>query len=723
MFRLLRHYSIVCALALAVTVSGLAYLYWWNARADLVNLVDSQNAGMARALTNSLGPRLDWLLTGSNIRNFGSSLAMLADGLPVLKIKVYHPRSRQVMYSTVPDEITTEAATDPGLQRALEGRTSSALVYRHEVATFTGVVFNRQVVESFVPVFDKTGKVTSVLAMYADVTDRITRLQRSSFILIGILVAISALFYGMLYVVVRRAEVMVRGQHASLAAAEQKLADSNRQLQHEIAERLQVEEALNEVNSMLESRVEERTAELTQEISERRRAEEGLREAQRRLLRQANFDSLTGLPNRTLFLDRLNQVLNRAKRDGETAAVLFLDLDNFKDINDTLGHAAGDELLRQAARRLTDCVRGEDTVARLGGDEFTVVLQEIGSGNSAAVVASKIIQAFRTPFDINGHEMYALASIGITVYPDDGTTADALLKNADAALYRAKSEGRNGYRFFTAEINALAMEQMRIEGYLRRALERQEFWLCFQPILDATSGRPVAVEALLRWENGDIGLVPPSRFIPIAEDKGLIGAIGEWVMDTACRTVKSWQDQGADGLRLCVNVSSRQFREGRILTTVGKALDLSGLAPTCLELELTENLLMEDGARVRDMLAELSANGVRLCIDDFGTGYSPLNYLKRFLFTSVKIDRLFLSEVTHNPADARITQAIIDLAHTLGLQVIGEGVETDAQVAFLRTVRCDMVQGNLFCPPLRAEEAAAFIFERLPVPAVVAAGD
>ncbi len=526
MFRLLRHFSIICALALAVTVSGLSYLYWWNARSDLVHLIEGQNLSLARSLANGLGPRLDWLLTGSNIRSFGSSLAMLVDGLPVLKIKVLHPRGR-VMYSTVPDEISAEVGDDPTFKRTLTGRTASTLGFKHEVTTFSGVVYNRHVVSTYWPSFDKAGKVTGVLEITADATDGIAKIQRSALYLVAILAAVAATFYGGLLLVVRRAEGIIRHQHDAQLETERRLAESKQQFAHEHAERLQVEEALNEVNTMLEKRVDERTSELTQEIAERRRAEEDLREAQRRLLRQANFDSLTGLPNRTLFLDRLNQVLSRAKRDEESAAVLFLDLDNFKDINDTLGHAAGDELLRQVAQRLTECVRAEDTVARFGGDEFTVVLQEIESSNSAAVVASKFMQAFRVPYNINGQEMFAQVSIGITVFPDDGDSPDVLLKNADAALYRAKGEGRNAYRFFTTEINARAVEQMRLESYLRRALERQEFTILYQPIFDVATGQPVAIEALLCWESAELGLVPPARFIPVAEEKGLIGAIGE----------------------------------------------------------------------------------------------------------------------------------------------------------------------------------------------------
>ena len=721
MFRLLRHFSIVCALALAVIVAGLAYLYWSNARNDLILLTEGQNAALARAMTNGLGPRLDWLLTGSNIRNFGSSLAMLVEGLPVLKAKVFHPRGR-VMYSTVPGEINTEIGDDPAFKRTLAGRTASTLSFQHEVTTFTGVAYNRHVVASYWPIFDKAGKVTGILEISADVTDRLAKIQRSTLILIGILLGVATVIYGGMYWVVRRAENIIRAQHTGQLETERRLIENSQKLAQEHAERLQVEDALSEVSLLLERRVEERTSELTQEIAERRRAEEGLHEAQRRLLRQANIDALTGLPNRTLFLDRLTQVLNRAKREGELAAVLFLDLDNFKDINDTLGHAAGDELLRRAGQRLTDCVRGEDSVSRLGGDEFTIVLQGLENSNNAAVVSSKILQAFRVPFDVGGHEMIVRVSIGIAVYPADGNTPDTLLKNADAALYQAKDEGRDAYRFFTAEINAQAMEQMRLETHLRLALERREFLLHFQPIFDVATGRPVAVEAILCWESAELGLVPSARFIPVAEEKGLFVAINEWVIEAACREVKSWQEQGAEGLRVYVSVFGRQFREGRILATVSHALDASGLASDCLELELTEGLFLEDENRVRDMLAELSAKGVRLCIDGFGNGYSPLNFLKHLLVTSIKIDRAFLSDITRNSKDARITRAIIDMAHTLGLKVIGEGVEENAQVDFLRAARCNLVQGDLLSPPISAEDARDFFIARLAVPATLAAG-
>ena len=444
------------------------------------------------------------------------------------------------------------------------------------------------------------------------------------------------------------------------------------------------------------------------DVTTRKRVERELGMVQEELLRKANYDDLTGLPNRVLFLDRLSQVLLRGRRDRELAALLFIDLDHFKNVNDTLGHAAGDQILVQTARRLQSCVREEDTVVRLGGDEFTVILPGIASGDDAAVVAGKILRILNRPFVINGEELFVTASIGITLHPADGDTVEALVKNADAAMYRAKAQGRNAYRFFTREINDKAMRQMRMETLLRQALIHEELHLVYQPIFDS-AGNVTAFEALVRWSNGELGDVPPDVFIPLAEERGLIVAIGSWVLRTACVQFRRWMISSGLPVRLAVNVSGRQFHHGQVLEAVNDALKNSRLEPHQLELEITEGVLMQDLPETMETLGALTRMGIGLSIDDFGTGYSSLSYLRRFPFSSLKIDRSFVCDVTESADAAVLAKAIINMAHSLSMAVIGEGVEQGAQLDFLRAQGCDQVQGYHLGRPMTAIQAASFL--------------
>ena len=445
------------------------------------------------------------------------------------------------------------------------------------------------------------------------------------------------------------------------------------------------------------------------DITQRKRAERELNAAQEELIRKANYDDLTGLPNRVLFLDRLSQSLLRARRDKELVALLFIDLDHFKVVNDTLGHAAGDQLLRQTARRLSRCVREEDTVARLGGDEFTVILPGIATGDDAATVAGKIVRKLNRPFTIEGQEVFATASIGITLYPADGDDAETIVKNADAAMYNAKEYGRNNYRFYTRAINDKAMRMLRLETLLRRALEQGELSVAYQPVVDARAGQVVGFEALARWHSHELGHVPPDQFIALAEERGLIAGLGSWVLKTACRQFKELQDIAGRPLRLAVNVSGRQFHRVKLLNTVAEALQESNLSASSLELEITEGVLMQDLSETLETLKAITDMGIGLSIDDFGTGYSSLSYLKRFPFTSLKIDRSFVNDVTNDPDDAALAKAIINMAHSLGLNVIGEGVEKLDQLDFLLAEGCDLVQGFHFSRPMSAEQCAIFL--------------
>lgn len=432
---------------------------------------------------------------------------------------------------------------------------------------------------------------------------------------------------------------------------------------------------------------------LGEDISIRKRYEQ-------QLLRQANYDILTGLPNRMLALDRLKLALAQARRENLMVGIMFLDLDNFKHINDTLGHDAGDGLLIEASRRISSCLRGTSTVARLGGDEFLVVLPGLKEDDSTVQVAERILQTFSPPFSLHGQEVFVSTSIGIAIYPTDAESSSDLLQHADAAMYQAKSKGKSAFARFTPEMKAISHERLQIESRLRRAMELNELELHFQPIVEATGGKLLGAEALLRWNNGAMGTIAPDRFIPLAEETGLITPIGEWVLRSACAAAQRWHALTGRELLVAVNVSPRQFRDGTFVEIVRKALQDFGISGHQLELEITERLLLDNTIETAQILRELDDLDVRLSVDDFGTGYSALGYLKSYPFDTLKIDRSFVRDVMTEQEDAALVKAIINMAHSLGLQVVAEGVEESAQLHFLQHHGCDYAQGYYFTRPL-----------------------
>ncbi|MHB1358962.1 MAG: bifunctional diguanylate cyclase/phosphodiesterase [Rhodocyclaceae bacterium] len=425
---------------------------------------------------------------------------------------------------------------------------------------------------------------------------------------------------------------------------------------------------------------------------------------QERIRQLAWYDSLTGLPNRALLQDRLGVATAGALRDKETLATLFLDLDQFKNINDSLGHAIGDRLLQQVALRIADCVRTSDTVARLGGDEFVIIMPNIRAPADAAFLAEKILAAVARPYVIDGHELYITPSIGIAICPEDGCDFESLIQHADAAMYLAKEHGRNNYQYFTAALNARAVERLSLESALRGALERRELSLHYQPQINLASGAIIGVEALLRWRHPVLGWVAPDRFIPVAEDSGLIVPIGAWVLQEACRQARAWQAAGLAPLLMAVNVSGVQFHQADLAETVRDILAEHGLAAASLEIEVTESVLMKSADSAVEILRKFREMGVRLAIDDFGTGYSSLSYLKRFPIDKLKIDRSFVSDITTDPDDAAIASAIIAMAHRLRLKVIAEGVETPGHLGFLLQEGCDEAQGYHYSKPLPPDD-------------------
>lgn len=444
------------------------------------------------------------------------------------------------------------------------------------------------------------------------------------------------------------------------------------------------------------------------DMSERKASEQ-------RIHRLAYYDGLTQLPNRTLFQDRLYNSLQQAARQGDWVVLLFLDLDRFKPINDSLGHAAGDRMLKDVAARLAACVDEDDTVARMGGDEFTFLLATCADRDDAlkrAIHAAEcILQSLKMPFSLSGREFFVTASIGIALSPQDGDDLSQLMKNADTAMYHAKARGKNNFQFYQADMNARALERLELESDLRHALEQRQFVLHYQPQFLADGLTLAGVETLLRWQHPVRGLVPPGDFIPALEELGLIADVGDWILDEACRQIATWQAAGRSVPRVSVNLSARQFGDGALEQRIARTLQASGISPSCLELELTESILMQEVGEAMRMLESLKRLGLSIAVDDFGTGYSSLNYLKRFPIDVLKIDRSFVDGLPAGEQDAQITRAIIAMAHSLGMTVIAEGVETQAQLDFLREHGCDEVQGFLLGRPMPPDEVVAS-FER-----------
>ncbi len=431
-----------------------------------------------------------------------------------------------------------------------------------------------------------------------------------------------------------------------------------------------------------------------------------------KILRQAHFDTLTDLPNRFLSLDRLTQLIRESHRNKRRMAIIFLDLDDFKKINDSLGHEAGDKLLVEIARRLRSKIRAGDTVGRLGGDEFIILLNQITEATDVGLVAKDILDAIRHPFILDSRELILTASIGIAIYPYDGETQSDLLRSADSAMYNSKERGRDTYSYFIEEMNLGASRRLLLEEQMREALKRDEFYLHYQPILDVSSSKIIGVEALLRWRNPALGEVMPDEFIPIAEHTGMIIPIGQFVLDQALGWAAGWQQQLGRTFFVAINLSPRQFRDPKLVTTIEQALEQTGLSAESLELEITEGVLLSGHSHIKDTLNTFSEIGISLSMDDFGTGYSSMSYLRDYHFDIIKIDRSFIQEIAENLADRKLVNAAIAMAHSLGLDVVAEGVETQEQLVLLAVQGCDLAQGFLFSQPVSPEEISELLTQQ-----------
>jgi len=575
----------------------------------------------------------------------------------LLKLRVFDSAG-VIIHSSDAGEIGVVNEHDYFWQQVVAGEQYSKLVKASE-ATLEHDRLMHDVVESYVPVM--VGDLfIGAFEIYLDATDDLAKLDQmtaalnAKFVLLGTLLLL--LFLGLVH----------HGYRVALRKE-------------------------REQNSLLQS-----------EVDHRRRVEEQLRENEQRFDHMAHHDPLTGLANRRLFTAHLDHALAMARREKNRLAVMFLDLDRFKNVNDSLGHETGDQLLVEVSRLLLKAVRQTDTLARMGGDEFAILLEGVDDDLQVSNLAERVIQVLEPPVQIGEFELKAGASIGIAVAFNDGTTSDELLKNADTAMYRAKERGRGGFEYYMPELNARAQVRLLLESSIAHAIERDQLELYYQPQFALADGALHGAEALLRWNHHDLGTISPAEFIPIAEESGLIVRIGEWVLHEACRQARHWHDLGYGRFTIAVNLSARQFRDRALLQKVQNALAESGLPPRCLELELTESLVMEHPEESIELLREFHDLGISLSIDDFGTGYSSLNYLRKFPIDRLKIDRSFVSDID-DPDDARIVSTIINLAHGLDLEVVAEGIESGEQLAFLRQRGCALGQGYLFSQPVPKE--------------------
>jgi diguanylate cyclase (GGDEF)-like protein len=657
-FKVFRYSSFVALVAVVAVVVALTSFYRRLAFDALIENETRSHVALTKAFANSIWPTYrgfvqyapklprDELAARREIRHLQQDVRLLAKGLDVVRVKLYDANGFTV-FSSDPGQIGEDRSDNPGFRGAKGGTPASEITFRAQFDAWEGVINDRNLISTYVPVRANDGaRVEAVLEIYSDVTGLVVKMERTQrSIVIGVTSALAALYLLMLWIA-RRSDRILRDQEAQRAANEE------------------------------------------------------------RIRYQAYHDLLTGLPNRASFGEHLDEAIRRSKRFGWSVALMFLDLDRFKRVNDSLGHDAGDRLLRIAATRLKGCIRETDLLFRMGGDEFTALLENVRGPEEVAAVAARMIESIAEPVEVAHHEITATASIGIALYPKDDPTGERLVKSADTAMYRAKDLGRNRYAFFTQEMTERVETQLRLEADLQRAVKNGEFVLHYQPRVAAATRRVVSIEALLRWNRPQSGLVQPSRFVPVLEESGLIVPVGAWVLRTACRQNKAWQEAGLPPMRVSVNISSRQFRAESLVETIREALESSGLAAECLEIELTESLLVENADNAIGIMKRLKALGVAISIDDFGTGYSSLSYLKRFPIDCLKIDSSFVHDLHASAKDAAIVEAISALARSLGIGLVAEGVEEARQAEFLRARYCTELQGYLFSRPLPAAEVA-----------------
>jgi diguanylate cyclase (GGDEF)-like protein len=673
MLNILRYSQLIALAVLVAVVIVLSLLYRGLVTESLVQSETNANVAFTKTFAKAIWPKHSAFVLRARslppaalaqrpeIDAIEEALRPLANGLNVVKVKIYDLNGLTV-FSTDRRQIGEDKSANPGFRRARDGYAASEITYRDRFGAWEGELSERNFIASYVPIhMYEAEPVEGVFEVYRDVTALVERMARDERrIIAGVLGAMALVWL---------------------------------------------------VMQLLLTHYQRR---LTEEERQRKAQEEWMRH-------QAYHDPITSLPNRASFTSHLGEALRRAKRAGWLLAILFLDLDLFKRVNDSLGHDAGDRLLRITTERIRRAVREADLIFRMGGDEFTVLLEDVRGAEEAGAVAQRVLEAVAEPLQLDHHDISVTASIGIAMFPKDDVLEERLVKSADTAMYRAKDLGRNRYAFFAPEMNERVEHQMKMEAALRQALKQREFVLHYQPRVSAVSGRVTGLEALLRWRHPDWGLIEPARFVPILEETGLIVPVGAWVLGEACNQAMRWQRAERSPVRVSVNLSSRQFRSEGLLKAVAAALRASGLPAALLELELTESLLMENVEYAMDVLHKLKGLGASISIDDFGTGYSSLGYLKRFPIDSLKIDRSFVRDIGSSAKDAAIVDAICALARSLDIGLVAEGVEHAWQAEYVCARHCTELQGYLFSRPLPAEAVADTLAVTYAVPRAISA--
>ncbi|KXB28959.1 hypothetical protein AT959_19225 [Dechloromonas denitrificans] len=677
MFNLSRYFSTVSFILIVLAAGILGPLYRQLAIQQMTELAEDRNVAMAQVFRNSLTTPLEALMLASigkdaaflrqsgEERQMQASVTALMRNTAVVKVKLYN-RLGTVIFSTDPEQIGENRFDNNGFRTAMHGNVSSELILRDSPYGTDRGLAEADTLASYIPVRGTNAAIEGVLELYQDVTPFMQLLSRTLWWVTGGVACIFGGLYLMQFLVVRRAQKILTDQEGRIKAARDTLE-------------IQVEARtieLKRTNKQLEA-----------EIAERRQAESKLNYL-------AYHDPLTGLANRRCFIERLDQSLLDAERNDQRLAVLFVDLDQFKQVNDSLGHSVGDELLVAVAARIGDNVKLIDMLARLGGDEFICLMEGVHDERDVATLAEEIVDVFEQPFQLGSHELFLSTSVGISLFPGDGQSVVDLMRNADTAMYRAKAIGRGQFHFYTPEMTRDAQARIRMENLLRRALENGEMSVHLQPQVDTQTGVLVGAEALVRWNSPELGSVPPSRFIPLAEDSGIIVSLGNWVLRETCRQVMQWQGSGFDLPQVSVNLSVKQLERPEFIDTLDQVLVDTGMDPARLKLEITESVVMAVSDAF-ELLERLRRLGITLALDDFGTGYSSLSYLKMLPVQQLKIDQSFVVGIGSNPGDEAIIRSVMALARSLDFEVVAEGVETAEQADFLAALGCHQLQGYL----------------------------
>lgn len=678
MFNLSRYFSTVSFILIVLAAGVLGPLYRQLSLHQMQELAESRNVAMAQILQNSLGGPLEvlmrdavgrdveFLTQSESAASLKASVLQLMRDTAVIKVRIYN-RLGNTAFSTDREQTGESRLDSAGFRTAMRGTVASELVHQDRFDTFQGTLSDVEVFSSYIPIVGKDKAVEGVLELYQNVTPFVAQLHRSLWWVTAGVVVIFAMLYLMQFLVVRRAQGILEDQEGRIKAARDTL-------EIQVAART---DELKRTNSQLEG-----------EISERR-------QAQSKLNYLAYHDPLTGLANRRCFIERLEESLHENRRHGERLAVLFIDLDQFKQVNDSLGHGVGDELLVSVAARLSEHVRLIDMLARLGGDEFICLMEAVRSDDEVIMLAREILGAFELPFSLGDHELFLTAAVGISLFPGDGDSVLELMRNADTAMYRAKASGRGNYQFYTPEMTVDAQARIRMENLLRRALDNGELSVHLQPQVETRTGKLVGAEALVRWNSPELGQVMPMSFIPLAEDSGLIVGLGNWVLRETCRQFMQWRESGFELPQVSVNLSVKQLERPEFMDVLEQILDETGMDPGCLKLELTESVVMAVGGAAFTLLERLRDLGISLALDDFGTGYSSLSYLKMLPVQQLKIDGSFVEGIGRNTGDEAIIRTVMELARSLGFEVVAEGVENEAQAKFLAELGCEQLQGYL----------------------------